>query len=84
VLYQATDTLPPPRQIVLDLTDLDFLLMAGLRVIHSFAGCCAERAMWTCLVAKPGSTVRRIIDLNLIRPHLPTFDSVEEALESDG
>jgi anti-anti-sigma factor len=83
-LQRAASSVPPPPLVVLDLAGVSFLSVSALRMVHAFAGSCAERGVRTCVVADPDGLILRILDLipNAFTPRLRIYDSVPQALHA--
>jgi anti-anti-sigma factor len=83
-LRKATDPLPPPSRVVLDLTAVSFLSAAGLRALYQMIDACAKRNVATVLVVDPASIVSRVLRLMPPEEHLTSFASLDQALHTTG
>jgi anti-anti-sigma factor len=83
-LREATDNLPPPARVVLDLSAVSFLSAAGLRALHQMTVACAERDVATVLVVDPASIVHRVLTIMPLGEHLPLFATLDQAVHTGG
>lgn len=75
-LHQFVD---PDRSLVLDLSDLDFLGVAGLTALFELGGRCDRSGVEWALVT--GRAVRRVLALGDCEHRLPAVGSMVEVLQ---
>jgi anti-anti-sigma factor len=56
----STSHEPPVGAVVLDLSELTFLSVRGMRMLSEFADALSRQAIATVLVARPGAFIRRV------------------------
>jgi anti-anti-sigma factor len=71
---------PRDRGLVLDLSDVDYLDSAGVHLIHELMLVLADRGQSLRVVAAPGATVLRVLELVDLRRTVPVDESVETAV----
>lgn len=71
---------PRDRGLVLDLSAVDYLDSAGVHLVHELMLALADRGQALRVVAAPGATVRRVLDLVDLRRTVPVEESVEAAV----
>jgi len=79
-LTDAIAGLPPPDLVILDLRRLQFLSVAGIRLLLAFSDTCAERDIHACLVLNPASHIQRAIRLIGGEQRLPVFHTAGQAI----
>ncbi|MBE1493015.1 anti-anti-sigma factor [Amycolatopsis lexingtonensis] len=65
--------LPGPHLLVLDLGELEFLSVRGIRGLLRAFELCWERGISGCLIATPGGAVERVIRLTGLAGRVPLF-----------
>ncbi|GGM92972.1 hypothetical protein GCM10011609_33050 [Lentzea pudingi] len=81
-LVEMTDGLIPPARVVLDLTAVDLLSAAGVRVLQGLVGTFAERNVGVRLAADPDSLVHSMVRLALQDHGIGVHTSVSDALRA--
>jgi anti-anti-sigma factor len=71
---------PRDRGLVLDLSAVDYLDSAGVHLIHELMLVLADRGQSLRVVAAPGATVLRVLELVDLRRTVPVDESVEAAV----
>ncbi|GAA4977003.1 STAS domain-containing protein [Kineococcus glutinatus] len=80
VLPRVPDLVAGTTGVVLDLSEVTFCDSSGIRLVNSFAAACARARVGFRVVAPPGSSGRRILDLVEMAEGL-AVDSLPEALD---
>ncbi|WP_370965243.1 STAS domain-containing protein [Amycolatopsis sp. cg9] len=73
VIEDTICELPGPHLLVLDLGQLEFLSVRGIRGLLRAFELCWERGISGCLIATPGSAVERVIRLAGLTGRVPLF-----------
>ncbi len=79
-LLAATDVLPPPSLVVLDMRELEVLWAGGLSAIRDLARTLGERGVRCHMVITPDSAVARTFDIAHPSVAIPRFTELPEAL----
>lgn len=82
-LRAAVATLPPPFLVVVDLTAVDILSAAGLRLLDHLVTACADKGLGVHIVAGPASVPRRVMRIVGLDKTIPTFDDLDQALRTN-
>lgn len=79
-LRSAVAELPPPPLVVVDLTDVGFFSVAGVRLLRTFIDVSARHGLIVRVVVPPDSTTHRVLTIVGLNGQVPIFDTLDEAL----